>query len=139
MGKLLAGVGFGLVLSSVQPALAQDPFAVQSYERSTGSSKFLEVPSDPPEPIIQSIPLAQRERMYNEKPLTSRPKNAHVRTVRTPAQEFIHQRAVFHAQQRTQRMEQRKWRGESLLRPSNPSDAPWIVNYELPLWYSAHK
>ena len=125
MGKLLTGLGLCFVLGSLQPALAQDPFSVQTYERSSDS-----------QPIISTLPLAQRDRPYNQRPLTSRPKNAQVRSNQTPAQQYIHKKAVFEAQQRTLRMEQRKWRGESLLRPSNPTDR--FIDYELPVWYTAY-
>jgi hypothetical protein len=142
MGKLMSGLGLCLVLGAVLPALAQDPFTIQSYEPSEGdASSFLEVPpaqSEPEAPIIQPIPIAKAETVYKPGPLKSRARNAQVRSVRTPAQEYIYQRAVYRAQQRTNRIELRKWRGESLLRPSHHSDHFWSHEYGVPGWYSSN-
>lgn len=149
MRKLLGGLGLCLALVGVQYASAQDPFEMpdNAVPVRTGPA-FTEFPDFPQEPtpaetpIIQSVPMAQAKRAYNETPLKSRPQNAHVRTTRTPAQEQIYKRAVFEAQQRTARMESRKWRGESLLRPDNRMDHSWWNEYEyvVPVWVSSrHK
>ncbi|MCA9072563.1 MAG: hypothetical protein KDA84_26750, partial [Planctomycetaceae bacterium] len=62
-------------------------------------------------------------------------KNAHVRQPRTASQESIYQRAVYRAKQRTTRIEQRKWRGESGLRPTgNRNEVPWYYYTQLPPW-----
>lgn len=118
MGKWISGLGLGLVMGVVQPALAQDPFTMPSYE---------------PPIIHQPISIAQ-----NDKARKSRAQNAHVRANRTPAQDFIYKRAVFQAQQRTRRIEERKWKGTSLLRPSNPPEVTWYEGYSIPVWYWAN-
>ncbi len=143
MRKLLGGLGLCLALGAVPQTSAQDPFGVPNYPSvpaQTGPT-FTEFPAqqtEPETPIIQTIPMAQAKTKYNEAPLKSRPQNAYVRSTKTPAQEFIYKRAVFEAQQRTFRMEQRKWRGESLLRPDNREDNSWWYDYSVPVWLSSH-
>jgi hypothetical protein len=135
MRKLLGGLGLALALGAAQQAPAQDPFD-DAVPIRTGPA-FSEVPEDPKQweaPIIQS---AQANRPYNETPLKSRAQNAYVRANRTPAQEHIHKRAVFEAKQRTARMEHRKWRGESLLRPDNRIEHSWWNEYTFPVWVSS--
>ena len=135
MGKLLRGFGMGLVLGSASLDWGQDPFAIQSYERTQGQSgtQFLESSS-------QSGPIiAQRERPYSAKPAKIRAQNAHVRAKRTAAQEYIYKREVFYAQERTRRIEERKRRGESLLRPSTPEDQYWFEAYAYPVWQPASR
>ena len=139
MKKLLGGLGLCLALGSMQHALGQDPFGpppadLVPVQTGPSFSEFPTVPAEPKEPerpIIQSVPMAQAERPYNEAPLKNRTQNAHVRSARTPAQEYIYKRAQFEAQQRTARMELRKWQGESLLRPDNRVDHSWWYEYEL--------
>jgi hypothetical protein len=146
MRKLLGGLALGLVVGSMQHALAQDPFGFPNEEPApvqTGPS-FSEFPApqtepEPEAPIIQTAPMAKAERPYNEAPLKSRTQNAYVRAHRTPAQEYIHKRAQHEAQQRTLRMEQRKWRGESLLRPDNEVDHSWWYAYEMPVWLATQQ
>lgn len=144
MRKLLGGLGLCLALGSVPQVSAQDPFDVPDYDPVPVQSgpAFSEFPAQetaPETPIIQPTPIAQaKKRPYNEAPLKSRPQNAYVRSNKTPAQEFIYKRALFEAQQRTARIEQRKWRGESLLRPDNREDHSWWYEYTVPVWLSSH-
>lgn len=154
MNKLMGGLALGLALCVAENAFAQDdPFAVPSPESIAEESRslYLEVPPAQPDepqsqPIIQALPVEQVERVEEPTPrvsqrpltsgtLTSRPQNAHVRQTRTAAQEYIYQRAVYRAKQRTDRIEQRKWRGESVLRPAGtPADLSWYNQTYLPAW-----
>ena len=59
-----------------------------------------------------------------------------MRTARTPAQNYIHERAVFEAQQRTRRIQWRKWHGKSALRPDNRRDHSWWYEHTVPVWFS---
>lgn len=142
MKKLLGGLGLCLALGSVQPLSAQDPFGVPDYVPIQTGPAFSEFPAaetEPETPIIQNTPIAQaKKKPYNEGSNKSRAQNAYVRSTKTPAQEFIYKRAVFEARQRTARMEYRKWRGESLLRPSNREDRSGWHEYTVPLWHSSH-
>jgi hypothetical protein len=144
MRKLLGGLGLCLALSVGQQASAQDPFGGPNFQPApvpTGPA-FSEFPagqSEPETPIIQTAPMARTDRPYQGPALKSRTQNAHVRSHKTQAQEYIYKRAVFEAQQRTARMEYRKWRGESLLRPNTPEHSWWYdYQYSVPVWLSSH-
>lgn len=158
MNKLIGGLALSLAMCVVDSTFAQeDPFATPSFQPTPEESRsiYLEVPQaqpleSQPQPIIESLPAETQESVTTENAepsvprmsqrpvisgsLTSRPKNAHVRQTRTAAQEYIYRRAVYHAKQRTDRIEQRKWRGESALRPSNPSMPPYYNETSLPTW-----
>jgi hypothetical protein len=144
MGKLLGGLGLCLVLGTAQQALAQDPFTTPSYEPAgkgeTASFFQVQPPkqTEPEGPIIHTIPTTRPKPVYNQEPLKSRTQNAYLRTIRTPAQEYIHHRAVFQAQQRNHRMEQRKWQGVSLLRPDNRRDDSWYYGYHVPVMFPSY-
>lgn len=144
MSKLLGGLGLCFALSAVPSAFAQDPFTVPNYEPAPmdAGPVLTEFPAPVAElekPIIQATPADKAEPQFNDAPLKSRTQNAHVRSARTPAQEYIYKRATFEAQQRTLRMEQRKWRGESLLRPDNHTDHSWWYEYSVPVWMSSYR
>lgn len=151
MNKLIGGLALGLAMCMLESAQAQDdPFSIPAFEPTAEESRslYLEVPpaqpQEPePQPIIESLPVKKVQKTIpriSQRPaisgsLTSRPQNAHVRTTRTPAQEYIYQRAIFRAKQRTNRIEQRKWRGVSILRPSpSQTDAIWYNETRLPTW-----
>mgnify|MGYP003576426935 CR=1 FL=1 len=150
MGKLTGCLGACVLLWSLNQAVAQeaggeDPFAP------FGELPASDAPPQPaePEPIIQAAPAPKRPAAYSRRPLTSRSENAHVRSpirpARTPAQELIQQRELFHAQQRLSRMELRKWHGTSRLRPDFPRtnrDDEWTAQpdawwhaYQTPVWH----
>ncbi len=144
MSKLLGSLGLCLMLGSVQQLAAQDPFMIPRYEPEGGeetASFFQGAPAgqtEPTGPIIQTLPATKAKPMYNHAPLNSRTQNAQVRKVRTPAQNYIYQRAVFQAKQRNRRIELRKWRGESLLRPSNRPDHSWFLGHHVPVYYPVY-
>ncbi len=126
MSKLIGGLGFCWMLCSVASVLAQDPFELP-YEppKKDPAPTFLAAPPMQAElPIIQTLPVKKPRVAFNQptltqQPLTRRVVNAHVRTPRTPGQESIHNRAVIYAQQRDLRIQQRKWLGQSALRPGH--------------------
>jgi len=139
MGKLMGGLGLCVALCAANPASAQDPFSNQNYEPSANDAEtpFLQAPQTGEDtPIIQTIPQEKKasSRKATPRPAKRRPPKSRVRSKRTPAEEYIYQRAVYRAQQRTKRIEERKRRNESLLRPSNPPDYRGWYDYTVPVW-----
>lgn len=129
MGKLIGGLGLCLVLGALNPAFSQDPFDPSNFD-----APALILPAQS-EPIIQNMPTERGSGVTN-RPYTrsSRQKNTHVRATRTPAQEAIYQRALYRAAQRTKRMEERKLRNISLLRPDNHTEHFSGYVHTLPVW-----
>ena len=130
MGKLTGGLGLCLVLGTLNPGFAQDPFDASNF-----NAPALILPAQS-EPIIQNMPKERGFPGATNRPYTSasRQKNTHVRATRTPAQEAIYQRALYRAAQRTKRMEERKWRNVSLLRPDNRVEHFSGYVHTLPVW-----
>jgi hypothetical protein len=140
MVKLLGGLGLCVAMTAAMPGMAQDPFTpqIQESSRAEAAALFVQAPrgqSEPDGPIIQTMPTGKSKPIYDLGPRTSRAENAHVRTTRTPSEEAVYQRAVYLARQRTLRIEQRKWLGESLLRPDTPPKHNDILTYSVPVWY----
>lgn len=132
MGKLISGLGLCLVFCSPGVGFGQDPFFVSDDE-----APVLIRPSRTAqrEPIIQNMPK-ERTSTGTNRPYTggSKKKNTHVRASRTPAEEYIYQRALYRAEQRNKRIEERKWRNASLLRPDNRPEPFTGYMHILPTW-----
>jgi len=140
MRKLNAGLGLCLTLLAAGSLQAQDPF-VQSFDPLPEEAPVLVLPTPPAEqsepPIIQTMPTERTRKATATRSIPSRTENAQVRNSRTPAEEYIYQRAQYRAKLRTSRIAARKARNVSLLRPNVGPDQSWWYQYNydnLPIW-----
>ncbi len=135
MRKWIETLGLGLVISAGGQAAAQNRFPAYEPPEPSPDTVILQAPQSQTEPPIIQAQAPKTSRIPGTS-LKSRSQNAHMRTTRTPAQKYIHQRAVFEARQRIRRIEVRKWQGKSLLRPDNRTDHSWWYEQTVPVWFS---
>ena len=137
MVKWTASLGLGLVICAGGRLMAQDSFPTYEPPESGENTVILQAPQSQTEPpIIQTQAPKSSRLTFTPATLKSRSEKAHLRTARTPAQEYIHQRAVFEAQQRARRIQLRKWQGKSALRPGNRPDHSAWYEPSVPVWFS---